>query len=245
MTHPNYTVDTTYFSIQSDSLYHGGLLNEDLDAYILNPNILQSMGLNLNSSLTIEQFNTFRATLTAPLTFPDTTEFLLSTWVANSWGSVGSDVLYNYNNFMNRHIEAGGSIRSAFNPHALATSSIIANGKLTEYGPAYFFPILVFSSQNDANPTGDATAPIIVSAAVDPGNANPTNLTVTFTGAATSYVVEYYQKGNWGVAYLGAVSGASPKVISISRYGVPITARVTLSNGLLASTPFSFVIGPL
>ena len=253
MTHTNYTVDTSYFSLESGSFYHGGLLNETLAAYIINPTALQNLGLSSNSALTIEQFNTFRTTLTVPLIEPSAEDFLLSNWIAKGWGSDPAGVLTKYNAFINAHIESGGSIRAAFNPRGLPTTSIVANGDIQDISgkSAYFFPILVFSAQSDLDPTagggGGETAPVLIQALAGNLSESTASITATYTGTATNFLIEKYigisPNGSWQTFDSGVVSGGSPFVYNqIPRDGNTQYYRTSVSNGAGSSDTYSVTI---
>jgi len=149
MAHTNYTIPTSVWSISSGNLVNSTLFSFNTPCYIINPTTLNNLGLTYNSSLSEAQFQNLKSTLSSPVSF-EASDYLISNWISCGWGSNASEVLANYNSFVNNHLELGGSLREQLNKASIPLTSVVTLGELSSSN--YFLPILVFSNQTDADP---------------------------------------------------------------------------------------------
>jgi hypothetical protein len=165
MAHKNVKLDPSYWLYEPSQgrLENSETFLEDLvtDGYVFEPTSLNALGLTKDSYLTAEQFANFRSSFSTPhnkegkeekyFHLNNAERYLLSNWTSLGWGANKTEVLENYNNFIQKNLldNDNNNVRMSINRGNLDLSSLIVNGVVSGSEQEYFVPILLFSDQAD------------------------------------------------------------------------------------------------
>lgn len=145
MQHYIFKLDETYWANESGILKIYNVLTQNTESYIINPTLMNTNGFNKNSVLNKTEFSSLFQNLSPPdLIVASASEYTLSNWTSLGWGSTLSDVLNNYQAFIDANITSS-PYKLDINPGSYDMTTALVYG--TVGGTSYFLPVLLFSDR--------------------------------------------------------------------------------------------------
>lgn len=238
MAHRIYNLDASYWRTVTGALTTSGLFSSNTDAYVLNPAQLLANGLGKDSSLSLNQLQSFRMSLGSSFSISGGSDWLVSSWNSAGFGSSGEVIKNNYDLFIENQISG---LALQLNPASLDFTTLLVSGTIS--GSSYFIPIMVFASQGEEVVVTDITAPSI-GTGITFSDINYNMIRVNW-GAATDAItaqpsLQYRVLRANSTALLDSVSNAN----SNGTVRMNWTSNVTtfLDTGLTLNTSYAYAV---
>lgn len=229
MAHKIYNLDASYWTVSSNNLQTNNMVSADTQAYIIDPNVLNTSGFDKSkTNMTKAEFNAHFTNLTPGTTsVPNASNFAVSNWSAKGWGSTAADILASYYTFIDNNF-VNGTNSLQINAASRDLQTLLVSGTIS--GTAYFLPIAIYGQQGVSSPS----APTSVTATV--GDAQvPLSWTAPSNGgsAITDYVIQYSSNSGstWTTFSDGTSTSTSTTVTGLSN-GTSYIFRVAAINSV-------------